>query len=466
MSPGCRREEAPQLQIVGESVRRRVDDAATASPWFDGARVTVTAARGEVVGVQVLHAGGAVTLELPPAVRVQGFTVEAFEVSRPSTALYGGSLGAGRYPDALDASAAPASDPAYFELVSDTAGDYDGTLVAGARRIPVHVTIAPVTVTLPLQTWAFGNTSELRWAHTDEAACVAMFRAHGVLLSPDVRLADWPARRAGLAGIPDVPVWISEDPAQVGDEVRAWIAATAGTGQVPFAIPIDEPRTPKRRAEVRKLAEAVRAAGGGPATFRFAVTDVPRPEYGDLVDLYIAPGAAHLTGDTVARWTYNGAPPQAGAMVLDAASPGLRTWGWIAWRYRIPVWYAWDATYWHDRHNRKGVPLPARALDARRDPVSFDDGEDHGNLDGVLALPGCRPTLRLAALRRGMQDRALLELAARCDGAAADAVAAMVVPRALGDALPGAPPWPADEAAWERARRRLLALAVSCSAAR
>jgi len=157
-------------------------------------------------------------------------------------------------------------------------------------------------------------------------------------------------------------------------------------------------------------------------------------------------------------------------MVLDAEPPGMRTWGWIAWRWRIPIWYVWDAVYWHDRHNvaRTGLPAAppnsftrARKLDVSEDPTSFDDGEDHGNLDGVLALPGCRPTLRLAALRRGLYDRALLEAAARCDRAGAERIAAELVPRALGDAT-DEPAWPMRESAWELARLRLIELA-SCA---
>ena len=207
----------------------------------------------------------------------------------------------------------------------------------------------------------------------------------------------------------------------------------------------------------------MRAAGGGPDTFRYAVTAEPHPELGDAIDLYISWRAAHLvpTGDPGARWTYNGAPPFAGSMVLDAETPGTRTWGWIQHRWQIPIWYVWDALYWHDRHNRRGQPLPGRALDPRRDPVSFDDGEDRGNLDGVLALPGCTRTLRLAALRRGMQDRQLLELAGRCDPVATRALAARVVPHALADAVGKPRAWSTDEATWELARRELLALA-SC----
>ena len=97
--------------------------------------------------------------------------------------------------------------------------------------------------------------------------------------------------------------------------------------------------------------------------------------------------------------------------------------------------------------------------------MSFDDGEDHGNLDGVLTFAAngrCQPTLRLAALRRGLQDRALLELAAKCHPKETAALAAKIIPRALGDApSEGTPAWPTDEAAWETARKQLLELA-SC----
>jgi hypothetical protein len=338
----------------------------------------------------------------------------------------------------------------------------------------VTLTVSPVQLPpLPRTVWAYEDPRELMWhagvtgdpdraqANTAERACIAMFRDHGVLLSPDLSLPWWEARKELLDGFPHVPVMITTDPAKAGDEVRGWIAATRGTGQVPFTIPIDEPRTPERRAQVRALAEAVRAAGGGPTTFRYALTDVPRPEYGDLVDLYISWGAAHLTGDAHARWTYNGAPPYAGSVVLDAQTPGTRTWGWIAWRWQIPVWYVWDALYWHDRHNRKGKPLPGKPLRPDVDPVSFDDGEDRGNFDGVLALPGCQRTLRLAALRRGNLDRQLLELAARCAPDRTAKLAAELVPVALGDAPKGSKPsWPLDESAWERARRELLQLAA------
>jgi hypothetical protein len=262
-------------------------------------------------------------------------------------------------------------------------------------------------------------------------------------------------------------VRLPKDPGEATTDVRAWIDATRGTGKLPFAIPIDEPRKPDARAQVKRLSAAVRAAGGGPSTFLYAVTARPHPDLGDI-DLYIT--LEPTRGDTFPRWTYNGAPPRAGSFVLDALSPGARTWGWIAARYAIPIWYVWDALYWHDRHNRHGAPLPGRAFTVD-DAISFDDGEDHGNLDGVLALPGdattpCRPTLRLAAIRRGMQDRQLIELAATCHPDETTKLVDTMIPRALGD-LPGKYPpgegtaaWPSDDAAWETARRTLLELAA------
>lgn len=503
----CRRGEAvppgPALQILGESTRLRLEDPVpAASPWFDGARVTLVAARGETIGIQIVQRASIADLARPPlggssgrlgpepvslaiggpGLAIRGYAVEAFAVARPSTRLYGGSRGRGTYADGLTEAAAPATDPAYFEIAvaEDAApGPRTGTLTVGARAIPVALEIArPVLPAGPPRVWAYEDPREFGWARdpaaperdravpwADERACHDEFQAHGVLLTPDLRLAWWPHRRALVAGAPYVPTVIPPEPAAAAEAVRGWIEATRGTGQVPFAIPIDEPRGADARGRVRALAGAVRAAGGGPGRFLFAVTADPDPALGDAIDLHIGLRAAHLAGDPAPRWTYNGAPPTAGAVVLDAETPGPRTWGWIAWRWDIPVWYVWDALYWHDRHNHGVAPLPGRALDPAADPVSFDDGEDHGNLDGVLALPapgGCRPTLRLAALRRGLEDRALLELAARCAPGATARLAAQMVPAALGDApRTGGPSWPTDEATWERARRTLIALA-SC----
>ena len=79
---------------------------------------------------------------------------------------------------------------------------------------------------------------------------------------------------------------------------------------------------------------------------------------------------------------------------------------------------------------------------------------------GMVAMREPETTLRLEALRRGYEDRALLQRAAVCHPDEANALAAKLVPCALGDAK-NAAAWPTDEAVWEAARRKLLGLA-SC----
>jgi hypothetical protein len=480
----------PDLTVVGESTRLRLEAPRPArTAWFDGERVSLVAARGETVGIQVvLRTAQPATLTLPTAgVRVRAFDVDSFVVRHPSTAMYGGSQGAGTYPDALrPATGAVSTNPAYFEITVAAEvppGTYRGELVVGARRVPVQLEVSPVTLQpLGVGVWAYGDPRELVWANdpsgdppraepsATELACIETFRAHGVLLSPDIHPEWWHARKHLLRDVPFVPVWIPRDAAGAAEATKFWITQFAGTGQVPFTIPVDEPRTAAKHKQVWTLASSVRAAGGGPTTLRYAVTDDIHPDrYGDLIDQYITLYAKR--DDRAPRWTYNGAPPHAGSFLLDGVSPGARTWGWIAWRWNIGLWYVWDALYWHDRHNRKGAPLPGKQLVPAQETISFDDSEDHGNFDGVLALPiagGCQRTLRLAAIRRGQQDKALLELAAQCNRPATEALAARMVPRALGDApKPSRRSWSADESDWEQARRELLALA-SCqrSAAR
>lgn len=492
---------APALQILEEADRRASFEAVPAtSTVFDGRAVRLRGLRGEVLGLTVWQREPApVALRFErPGVAAQGFAVEWAEVTRPSTVMYGGSRGAGRYVDGLTAAAAPAGSPAYFDVMVQPdaePGLHRGVLRVGAREVAVELEV--VDASLPALgaapwVWAYYDPRELAWQHglapgaplggydtlELEGSCAAMFRAHGVLATPMLAAEDWPRRRHLLAGARAVPVLLPEqrDAGSLRRAARFWQGALAGD-QLAFVIPIDEPRQLERKAEVRALAEAVAAArrDTGTERLRLAVTDAPHPIYGDWIDLYISPRAVSLrpSGPRRApRWTYNGNPPYAGSMVLDAGNADLRTWGWIGWRWQVPLWYVWDALYWHDRHNarRRNLARPGRAMTGA-DAVTFDDGEDHGNRDGVLALPGpraepCRPTLRLKALRRGLQDRQLLE-AASCEASrvAAARLAARLLPFALGDAAPHALTPAISAQAWSQARRELVELAAACASA-
>jgi hypothetical protein len=148
-------------------------------------------------------------------------------------------------------------------------------------------------------------------------------------------------------------------------------------------------------------------------------------------------------------------------MILDAEGSALRTWGWIAERYDVELWYAWEGLYFSDRYNGGGP------TDLTHEPITFDErrrgGSDWGNGDGILAYPGPLPSLRLKVLRRGLQDRLLLRELAKCgQRAAAQSITRRVVPQALGEAN-GAAAWTVNETAWEEARFAVLdAIEAGC----
>ena len=450
----------PALQVLTETARPRGTDALPVhSAIFDGATVRLRGVRGEILGVEVARVGrtaAAVSLAID-GVEVRGFTVDHAIVQSPSTVMYGASRGAGSYPDRLTPVRGAVATPrlAYFDVAiaaSVAPGHYRGELTVDDRRWPVELTVDATTLPALDErpwVWAYYDARELPDAD-DEARTAALFRRYGVIASPELTADTWDARRAQVAGLRYVPVLLPREPEAIAVEVPAWIARTAGTGMVPFTIPIDEPRTDEARAKVRTVSAIVRAAGGGPERFLYAVTAGPHPGLGDAIDAYIAPTAVRggVPAGTQA-WTYNGSPGWAGAMVVDAADGTMRSWGWLGFVHDVPLWYVWDALYWRDRHNRGRDRAPVH--DLLTSSITFDDGEDHGALDGVLVYPGPRPSLRLAQLRRGLQDRLLLEaVAARRGRDAALAIARTVVPAA------GPPRWPADDAAWERLRVQLL----------
>jgi len=487
-SLSCRR--TPELQITGEAIRSLGEASEETSPVFDGNAVHLRGARGETLGLQVHMAAGAhraAALHLPPsAATVTGFAVGSLEVREPSTDLYGPSLGRGSYPDILFPEAegtVPSAGLAYFDVaIPSTArpGVYGGEMTLNDRRVPVTLEVSRARIDLdhePL-VWAFYLPKEIARVHgiadDDSPASVAvertyydLFRSHGVMLAADLPPARFAARQSFVRDVRYWPVAvdISSDEAITRD-VHQWIALFQGLATTPFAIPIDEPHTAAQRLRARHVADVIGGAGGGRPRLLRGVTDATDDVYGDAIDVFISP--KNIPGRSLERehkgerfWTYNGRPPEAGSMVLDAEGDALRTWGWIAYRYDVELWYAWEALYFSDRYNGGGP------TDVMHDPITFDErrhrGTDWGNGDGLLAYPGPLPSLRLKALRRGLEDRLLLrELEACGGGAAAHRITQRLVPKALSEGH-GAAAWPSRESTWEDARREILdAIEVSC----
>jgi hypothetical protein len=480
----------PDVQVLGDSVRlKRGAASPEQSALFDGKKVDLRGVRGETLGLSVRLGGGdsrAVRLELPRApASVEAFEVRSLEVSEPSTSMYGSSEGRGTYPDIL----LPASgdvrtaELAFFDVkiaLDAVPGRYAGNLMLGSRAIDVVLTVDRAAIDLepePL-VWVFYLPKEIARVHgiadVDgprllelERQYYELFRAHGALLAADLRPDRFPARRQFVRNVRYWPVAVdASNDAAIARDVEAWLELFAESSVTPFAIPVDEPHSDAEKARARHVAEVIGRAGGRAPRFLRAVTAAPSPSFGDAFDVFFAPTdrVPPRSERTQPIFTYNGRPPSAGSLVLDTNGAALRSWGWIAYRYEIGLWYAWEGLYFSDRYNRGG---PTHVMS---DPVTFDErskgGSDWGNGDGVLAYPGPLPSLRLKALRRGLQDRLLLRKLEACGaGDEARKIAARVVPRALSEAE-GEPSWPAEEPAWERARRELLdQIEVHCETA-
>lgn len=143
-------------------------------------------------------------------------------------------------------------------------------------------------------------------------------------------------------------------------------------------------------------------------------------------------------------WIYNGQLPFAAPPVLDVPLPSLTYNGWIAASYDVGRWFYWETIFWHD--GNRGGKGPT---DVYENVETFHNSDGDTSLyDGLLLFPGRTPprlgphdlafdgvvpSMRLKSLRRGLEDAALLALAAQVDVAKTDSIAHRAVAAALDD---------------------------------
>lgn len=211
--------------------------------------------------------------------------------------------------------------------------------------------------------------------------------------------------------------------------------------------------------------------------------DDPRTQQADLVLMPAqafrpeAAREARRSGKKV--FVYNGQLPFTGTLLLDAPLTSLTVNGWIAASYDVGRWFLWETIFWND-DNRGG----AGARDPFADPETFHNADGDACLaDGLLLYPGRQPrfpahslgvdavlpSMRLFALRRGIEDAGLIALAASVDPDATLRVVREAVPRAFDEVRADEPtPFELDPKTLARLRAELRALATGArpSAAR
>lgn len=169
-------------------------------------------------------------------------------------------------------------------------------------------------------------------------------------------------------------------------------------------------------------------------------------------------------------WVYNGRLPRSGPLMLDVPPIDLRVNGWIASAFDVDRWFYWESTFWND--DNRGGRGPADPF-ATAETFHNADG-DTALADGLLVYPGRQiafpdhslglddvlPSIRLANLRRGVEDAGYVALAAARDRDRTEALVRAAVPAALDelDTEHRAPAWSDDPRPLDEARRALFDL--------
>ncbi len=269
--------------------------------------------------------------------------------------------------------------------------------------------------------------------------------------------------------------WI-DDPEEQRPRLHAWLAAfdraieELDRPEVTFYIYLrDEPNDPEAYNYVRLWGRAIRAAMSRVKVLVVEQTWPQEDRWGDLygaVDIWCPLFSLHRPKSAAARqkleeeiWTYT-------ALCQRARTPWWHT-DYPLLNYRVPSWIAWNydirgLLYWGGMSYWRGVDDPwtdPKTLDRRSGPGGASGALFNG--EGVLVYPGravgydgIAPSIRLKALRDGIQDYDLLVLASRRGREEEARALSTGLARSWFD-------WDPDPAVYDAARQRLAELILS-----
>lgn len=393
-------------------------------------------------------------------------------------------------------------------------GKYSGSLKLqqdDSDLVKLKIDLAVWDFTLPdtthLNTFFYFGPEQLRLAHglkkgTPQAeamnlAYIRLAHQHRINLATDIDLSNpeyfdthWSPVLSGTAftegpgtgvGSPIWPVrisiWDGKHYFQQKAEKTMKFFRQRGWGEKPFLYVIDEPGE-SEYPEVRKVGGWLDDAPFPGNLLPFMLTEQFTPKLVGYVDIWNS-GQIGLR-DIAQRhdrrdrfWTYNGGQPGSGSQCIDTDGWAMRSWAWIAWKGARETWHYWDCCYFRDRANGRGE------INVWEDPLTFDqrpkNDVDWGNGDGTLFYPGQQvrfgtnffpgpvSSLRMKALRRGMQDYEYLWLARQqVSTEKINEIVNTVIPHpVLGDAIPGRTCYVQSAGKWEHVREKLAKIILT-----
>ena len=278
----------------------------------------------------------------------------------------------------------------------------------------------------------------------------------------------WPSPRDWIDKKPEVYLARTEKAIRAYDEhfkEKKWNPKSMYV----FFQGLDEPSREDQFVKIKKIADAVRR-GSSRIKFRhdfytaFAEPQALLQRFESVMDIWNISGCFYPVQLLQAQqakgkeaWFYQGSEPWIGSEDVDNDALGLRTWAWIAWKYRVDCWHNWCSGRWSSE-NILVYPNNGGSRQYWRP-----------NSNGVMIYPGTPlgadellPSIRLKAYRRGNTDyEYMLRLRELGKGEQADAIVGSIIRKALGEAgndkrlIGKHGDWSHDVDEWEAARTKM-----------
>jgi hypothetical protein len=254
-------------------------------------------------------------------------------------------------------------------------------------------------------------------------------------------------------------------------EIARHFTEKGWTGARLFFYPIDEPdleARPNYANLVKAYGETLKSSGTGIGQL---VTMAPywSPVPLGFVDIWATTGGGYFPRLMAERqklgeqtWFYQQHEPFLGGQSVNNEGLGMRSWAWIAWRYRADGIFLWAGNFWNEDPYRDPENWSRNLLG---NGILFYPGRLLSSL-GLPARRGPIPSFRMKALRRGLLDYEYFQLL-RSLGGDPDPLVARVVRSALNDeetyhswqhsrwARHG--DWVHESARWDAVRREVAA---------
>ena len=99
-------------------------------------------------------------------------------------------------------------------------------------------------------------------------------------------------------------------------------------------------------------------------------------------------------------WFYQYGEPFCGSININAPALAMRTWPWIAWKYGVDGIFAWVGNFWNDNPYTDPMNFNTERIS---NGIIFYPGNKLTQI-GLPSIKGPVSSLRMKALRRGLQD--------------------------------------------------------------